>query len=179
MSASASPAFAGKDWSSTLIYAHYVGKHIVHREFYTANHLAHLPNGIVPPPCAPDALKGKITKITAFAIDLGGNNVFDLFKNMLTHHFVKVDTDKNYSLVLEKNKKCIQIQSCETSAESSPAVVVARTLGVKRGVMQGVKRNRPSTLQVICIDANPKDCSVGDIVRWIYETGTGDLNLNH
>ena len=90
---------------------------------------------------------------------------------MLTHQFVLVETDEGYILTVEKNKKQLLMQSCKTSEATSLPVVVEQTLGVKR--------KNPSTLQRICIDANPKHCTVKDVVLWIQETGIGDENFSH
>ena len=159
-----SKALTGKDWTSWLEYVHYEGQSISHHDIYTTSRLAQLPDGLIPPLCAVDATEGKITKLTAYAIDLGGNNIFRLFKKMLTHHFVQAETDGGYTFTIEKNKKGILFQSCRTSEASSPAVVVKEK--------NGERRNRSKTRQIIYIDENPKPYTVADVVMWIHATGT-------
>ena len=169
-------ALDGEEWSSQLEYVHYEGEKV---SFSAKYEHCHLPDGLAHPPGAKGAIDGKVNTLTAFKVDLKISRFsMDRFKKMMTHHFIQAETDNGYLFTLEKNTKCISVQSCRLLKTESPAVVLVR--------IQGEKRHQKKTREVIKIDTKPKQLSIGDIVRWIHETGqlektyrVGEANCQH
>ena len=171
MSASASPALAGKNWLSQLVYVHYVGEKVSSRKWYDKHALQFLSElksgdklctGLIPPEAATDATEGRITKLSAFAIDLGGSSVFETWRQALTHHFIQGQMANGYIFTFEKNKECILFQSCQSPEQNTPAIVVK--------FINGEKRKRLKTRKPIKTDINPTECTIRDIIKWILET---------
>ena len=166
-SISGSRALTGDDWRSQLVYTHYEGEDesslTSSTTWYHQHHLQNLPNGLTPPEAASDATAGNVTTISAYAIDLGGSKFCTTFQRMMTHHIIKVETDNNYLFTFEKNKEDVVVQSCKLLEAHVPPPVLNFT--------HGIKRKRRRTRKEIAKDVKPTKCSIGDVIKWICESG--------
>ena len=105
---------------------------------------------------------GKISKLTAFVINLG----FDWSKHvkeLLTHHLVEVETDDGNVFTFEKLSPYILVKCCPGST------TMASTAPTVRERKIGIPRSKLDTLRKIVVDSNPPDATVKDVFRWIHD----------
>ena len=154
---SADPLF-GSTWKSSLVHFQYEENLLVNHHAQYPHFLVHKLNQRLP-------ANLKVKKMTALQIDLDSvPGVMDV----LSHHYVEMETEDGQFFTIEKDKVCILMQSARSDK-----------LRKYRG---GEKRKKRGTIRVAKEKENC-DFSIQDVVLWIFRErlleDKYDINLSN
>ena len=156
----------GGIWQSKLLYVQYEGTKVHARyEFFSdLSHVLNVNTGIFAAPTN-SPLRSKITKVSAFKIDLPVK-AFVPFKatdQALSHHIVEMEAKSGEYFTLEKGRECILLQSCRRiNPEEKPII---------RHQRNGKERDKLKSLERIATELDPKDATVLDLLSWLNDKG--------
>ena len=154
-------------WQSKLLYVQYEGTKVHARyEFFSdLSHVLNVNTGIFAAPTN-SPLRSKITKVSAFKIDLPVK-AFVPFKatgQVLSHHIVEMEAKSGECFTLEKGKEYILLQSCRRISPEEKPIIRHQRNGKDRGRLKSLKR--------IVTELNPKAATVLDLLLWMNDKGS-------
>ena len=148
-------ALFGRRWTSRLVYTQYCGGR------KEATNEYHSPNAMILMLKTIPRFSHKIKKITAYVYDIGWNNCLTkCVKKLVKHHFIEMLLESGLIFTLEKFSDCILLQSCGPAHGSVPVI---------RRQRNGRNRSHFESQKQICMDENPVDKCILDILVWLKE----------